>query len=68
LYVALSAINGLKTGFSPFLPFTSARVHALLGQMGALEDGGWERTELRPGTSLPTPDPLFAKIEMAELE
>jgi len=68
LYVALSAINGLKTGFSPFLPFTSARVHALLGQMGALEDGGWERTELQPGTSLPTPDPLFAKIEMAELE
>ena len=68
LYVALSAINGLKTGFSPFLPFTGAQVHALLGQPGTLEDGGWERTELQPGTSLPTPVPLFAKIEMTELE
>ena len=38
LYVALSAINGLKTGFAPFLPFTSAQVHTLLGQTGALQD------------------------------
>ena len=68
LYVALSAINGLKTGFSPFLPFTGAQVHTLLGQTGTLEDGGWERTELQPGTTLPAPAPLFAKIELAELE
>ncbi|MDR9450136.1 MAG: methionine--tRNA ligase [Acidimicrobiia bacterium] len=68
LYVALSAINGLKTGFSPFLPFTSARVHELLGQSGTLDDGGWARSELQPGTTLPTPAPLFAKIEASELE
>jgi methionyl-tRNA synthetase len=68
LYVALSAINGLKTGFSVFLPFTSARVHTLLGQAGMLEDQGWQRAELQPGTSLPMPKPLFTKIEPAELE
>lgn len=68
LYVALSAINGLKTGFSPFLPFTSARVHELLGQSGTLDDGGWARSDLQPGTTLPTPAPLFAKIEVSELE
>jgi methionyl-tRNA synthetase len=68
LYVALSAINGLKTGFSPFLPFTCARVHTLLGQEGTHEDQGWRRAELQPGTTLPAPQPLFAKIEAAELE
>lgn len=67
LYVALNAINGLKTGFSPFLPFTAARVHTLLGQTGILEEGGWERTELQPGTPLPIPGPLFSKIELADL-
>ncbi|MCJ7753463.1 MAG: class I tRNA ligase family protein, partial [Thermoanaerobaculales bacterium] len=68
LYVALSAINGLKTGFSPYLPFTCAQVHAMLGQTGTLEEGGWARAGLEPGTSLPAPKPLFTKLELAELE
>jgi methionyl-tRNA synthetase len=68
LYVALSAINGLKTGFAPFLPFTSARVHAMLGQTGTLEEDGWGRAGLEPGTSLPPPRPLFTKLEPTELE
>ncbi|MGZ5384015.1 MAG: methionine--tRNA ligase [Acidimicrobiia bacterium] len=68
LYAALSAINGLKTGFSPFLPFTSAQVHTLLGQTGEVPDGGWARAGIAPGTSLPTPRPLFTKLELADLE
>ena len=68
LYVALSAINGLKTGFSPYLPFTSAQVHAMLGQTGTLEEGGWARAGLESGTPLPAPKPLFTKLELAELE
>jgi methionyl-tRNA synthetase len=68
LYVALSAINGLKTGFAPFLPFTSAQVHTLLGQTGALQEDGWHRSGLRAGTPLPAPKPLFTKLELAELE
>ena len=68
LYVALSAINGLKTGFAPYLPFTSARVHTLLGQTGTLEADGWGRADLEPGTQLPPPGPLFTKLETGELE
>jgi len=68
LYVALSAINGLKTGFAPFLPFTSDQVHTMLGQEGALEEGGWQRSRIHSGTRLPTPKPLFTKLEPAELE
>ena len=33
-YVALRAVDSLKTLFAPFLPFTSQRVHELLGYEG----------------------------------
>ena len=36
LYVALRAIDDLKTVLAPFLPHTSQRVHAFLGYDGAL--------------------------------
>jgi methionyl-tRNA synthetase len=67
LFTALSAINGLKTGFAPYLPFTSQQVHELLGQPGSVDEQGWARAELVPGTELPTPAPLFAKVDPEEL-
>lgn len=36
LYVALRAIDSLKALFAPFLPFTSQRLHAMLGYDGDL--------------------------------
>lgn len=36
LYTAVQAINGLKILFAPVLPFTSQRLHKLLGEEGAL--------------------------------
>jgi methionyl-tRNA synthetase len=36
LYVALRAIDSLKTIFAPFLPFSSQAVHALLGNEGTI--------------------------------
>ncbi|MFW6042154.1 MAG: methionine--tRNA ligase [Chloroflexota bacterium] len=36
LYTALQAINGLKILFAPVLPFTSQRLHELLGEEGQL--------------------------------
>jgi methionyl-tRNA synthetase len=36
LYVALRAVDSLKTLFAPILPFTSQRVHELLGYDGSL--------------------------------
>jgi methionyl-tRNA synthetase len=36
LYVTLQAINGLKTLWSPILPFTSQQLHELLGEEGQL--------------------------------
>src|SRR5690606_28729431 len=36
LYTALQAINGLKILFAPILPFTSERLHQMLGLEGRL--------------------------------
>ncbi len=63
LFVALAAINGVRVALSPFLPFTSSKLDALLGA-----PDGWQRVELKPGTSIPKPEPLFLKIDLDALE
>ena len=62
LFVALSAINGIRVMFRPFLPFSSQILDSILG-----ESAGWERQELQPGSSLPKPAPLFRKVETDEI-
>ncbi len=63
LHTALSAINGAKTIFAPFLPFTSPRLHEILGQHGLLAECPWERQPLEPGTTMGAPVPLFSKVD-----
>ncbi len=63
LATAIDAINGLKVAFAPYLPVTSDRIHALLGQAGAVGDDGWARTPVQPGTRLGEIQPLFRKVE-----
>ncbi len=59
LHVALSAINGVRVMFSPYLPFTCAQLDEILGV-----PSGWAREELLPATPLGKPVPLFQKIEL----
>ncbi|MCH1513241.1 MAG: methionine--tRNA ligase [Acidimicrobiales bacterium] len=62
LYVALSAINGIRVMLSPFIPFSSKKLDNLLG-----ETTGWKRTALAPGLPIPKPEPLFQKVEIEEV-
>jgi methionyl-tRNA synthetase len=62
LYVALSAINGIRVMLSPFLPFSSKKLDNLLG-----EATGWKRADLPPGLPIPKPEPLFQKVEIEEV-
>ena len=67
LWVVLSVINCLKTALHPFLPFSSEKLHRLLGFTDALSAGGWSwepsLDALPPGQSMSEPDPLFSKLE-----
>ena len=67
LWAALSVVNCLKTLMHPFVPFSSEKLHGMLGFDGSIGDKGWvwERDELSPGRSLPAPKPLFAKLDEA---
>jgi methionyl-tRNA synthetase len=63
LYVTLNVISGLVTLLDPVLPFTCATTWTMLGHTGRVEDGGWRRTPVLPGTALPAPAPLFKKLD-----
>ncbi len=68
LYVALVIISHLKTMLYPFLPFSSQKLHELLGFKGSIEDGGWQPRLPVPGQKLLSPQPLFTKLDEALAE
>jgi methionyl-tRNA synthetase len=63
LYVALSVISHLRTMLYPFLPFSSQKLHEMLGFAGKVEDYGWRPTIPPPGQKLLPPEPLFTKLD-----
>ncbi len=65
LWVALSVINCLKTALGPFLPFSSEKLHGMLGFEGSSQEQGWrwERDMVQPGQALGEPQPLFVKLD-----
>jgi methionyl-tRNA synthetase len=66
LYTAICAISRLKTMFYPFLPFSSQRLHELLGFEGNVEDYAREHPLQplpAPGQKLLKPEPLFTKLD-----
>jgi methionyl-tRNA synthetase len=67
LWVVLSVINCLKTALHPFLPFSSEKLHLMLGFTDALSARGWSwepsLDALPPGQSMSKPEPLFSKLD-----
>jgi methionyl-tRNA synthetase len=61
----LDLINAAKMLFAPFLPHTSATLHGLLGYIDSLEAGGWRFEPVPGGQRLPSPRPLFRKLELS---
>ena len=70
LWVCLSVINCLKTLFYPFLPFSSEKLHKMLGLDADAQSTGWawEQDSMEPGRSLARPEPLFVKLDEALVE
>jgi methionyl-tRNA synthetase len=63
LYVAICVLSCLKTVLYPFLPFSSQKLHQLLGFKGEVKDDGWQLHFPSLGQELPPPTPLFAKLD-----
>jgi methionyl-tRNA synthetase len=62
-YTTLSVVAALKTIFYPFLPFSSEKLHTLLGFGGSVSERGWRLQLPIPGQKLPQPEPLFTKLD-----
>ena len=65
LWTAVSAINCLKTTLYPFLPFSSQKLHIMLGLEGSVSDAAWAWSPeaLHPGLEIQRPTPLFQKLD-----
>ena len=68
LYVAISVLSCLRTVLYPFLPFSSQKLHQLLGFKGSVEDDGWQLRFPSPGQKLLPPEPLFYKLDEGLIE
>ena len=63
LFTSISTISCLKTVLSPFLPFSSQKLHHLLGFKGKVTEEKWGFHAVPSGQRLATPETLFTKLE-----
>lgn len=72
LGTAIQVLNCLKVILSPYLPFTSQKLHGFLGFDGDVSDEPWDfRTlvgNICPGAPLRNPSALYAKLDTAIAE
>jgi len=68
IYATLYVLAGLSVMFAPFLPFSAQQLHAMLGRQGSVHAAGWKLTRPLPGTPLPEPRTLFAKLDDAVIQ
>ena len=70
LWTGLAVIDCLKTLLYPFIPFSSERLHTMLGFDGSVREAGWswDPAATVPGRRIGRPEPLFTKLDEAMAE
>ena len=70
LWTGLAVIDCLKTLLYPFIPFSSQRLHKMLGFEGSVKEAGWswDPAATVPGRRIGRPEPLFTKLDEAVVE
>lgn len=64
LYTCVQIIANLSNLLEPFLPFACGRIRSFLG----IAEPVWSYIEIRSGETLVSPVPLFARIEVSQIE
>jgi len=68
LYVSLSVISNLRLLLYPFLPFSSQKLHSMLGFPGNVDECMWEYQDLPKEQAMQAPSPLFIKLDESVVE
>jgi methionyl-tRNA synthetase len=63
IYTMLQVLSGLHIMLWPYLPFSSEKLHHYLGFEGDVNGVHWRPTSVPAGLRLPTPSPLFPKLD-----
>ena len=73
LFTCVQIIANLAQLLAPYLPFSSAEIRGFLGQSALSEqsdrsDAAWRYCLIPAGTHLHSPKPLFARIDLKQIE
>ena len=69
LNICLKIINALAVFMAPYLPFSSDKIWNILGYKESIHSVSWDQAfnELKVGTPLERPQPLFKKLEIESM-
>jgi len=68
LHICLKIVNAIAIMIAPYLPFSSDKIWNILGHEESVHKANWEQSleELKVGTSLEKPQPLFKKLDIKD--
>ena len=68
LHICLKIVNALAVFMAPYLPYSSDSIWNILGNKDSIHNINWNQAlaELKVGTSLERPKPLFKKLDLKE--
>ncbi len=68
LHICLKIINSLAIFMAPYLPYSSNKIWNIIGNKNSVHDASWQSAldELKVGTPLEKPEPLFKKLDPKE--
>jgi len=70
LHICLKIINALAVFMASYLPFSSDKIWNILGNKEPIHNANWDKAfeELKVGTPLERPQPLFKKLDPEEFK
>jgi methionyl-tRNA synthetase len=68
LYTALQAIGSVNILMAPYLPFSSAKLHRMLGFDNDVHSQPWKPLKVPSGQALGQPEALFKKLDESVVE